>query len=273
MTRSILMLAALALAGIPLAAAASLPPSRVCSAPTTITPVANQPGVFRLESRSGAMLARWPTRPSAAARSGAIVTVQVRAFHFDIDDDVVGTERDTLIIAPGTTVRFQLAAGIHTVTNGYDSGDPTAGTVFSVLLDSENPTFDTTFTAPTQLDYFCYFHEPVMGGTIIVRQNAGVPGGSNLGRASFSRIPSPNPARGITAFSIALPRSTRVRLDVLDLSGRRLFTLHNGELASGEHSFRWDGRTDRSGGVASGRYQIRLLADGVTETRAVTLLR
>ncbi len=274
MRPSSLLLSALMLGGVAHLASAGLPASRECTTATRVTPVDGQPGGFRLDSPRGELLARWPsTRPAASARTSAIVTIFARAFHFDADNNVVGTERDTVIVAPGTTVRFQLAAGTHTVTNGFDSGDPNAGSAFSVLLDSGHPTFDTTLTVPTQFDYFCFFHEPIMGGTIIVRQSADVPGGASTGRASFSRVPSPNPARGAVDFAIALPRATAVRLEVLDLSGRRLRTLHNGPLASGEHAFRWDGRSERGGGAPSGRYQIQLIADGISQTRGISMLR
>ncbi|MEO5987881.1 MAG: FlgD immunoglobulin-like domain containing protein [Candidatus Eisenbacteria bacterium] len=274
MRHSLLLLSMFMLATTAQLSEAALPASRECSSATRITPIEGRPNEFRLDSPHGELLARWAqVRPSAAVRTGAIVTIFARAFHFDADNDVVATERDTVIVSPGTTVRFQLASGIHTVTNGFDSGDPSAASAFSVLLDEAHPTFDTTLTTPTQFDYFCFFHEPVMGGTIIVRQNTGVPGEPNGGRVSFSRSPSPNPARGVVGFAIALPRATSVRLEVLDLSGRRLRTLYAGELGGGEHAFRWDGRSERAGGVASGRYQIRLIADGVTLTRGVSVLR
>jgi len=274
MRRLLVGFTTLTLAMMPSLVAAALPPSRLCGPETRVVPVAGESEVFRISAPTGEGTARSaPAQPAAKAQTGQIVTIFARAFNFDADNDVNGTERDTVIVAPGTTIRFQLAAGVHTVTNGFDSGDPTAEQVFSYLLDTAHPVWDTTLTVPTQFDYFCYFHEPVMGGTIIVRQNADVPGGVPSGRATFSRLPAPNPARGAVDFAITLPRSASVRLEVLDLAGRRQRTLQSGSLTGGEHAFRWDGRTDRGGSVSSGRYQIRFTADGVTQTRAITMLR
>jgi flagellar hook assembly protein FlgD len=42
-----------------------------------------------------------------------------------------------------------------------------------------------------------------------------------------------------------------VRLDIYDLQGRRLATLHNGALDAGMHTLSWDGR-DAAGRVAAG---------------------
>ena len=274
MRRLLLGFTTLTLATMPSIVGAAMPPSRFCGRETRVALVAGEAGIFRISSPTGERTASWaPARPVAKVQAGQIVTIFARAFHFDADNNVIDTERDTVVVAPGTTIRFQLAAGVHTVTNGFDSGDPTAGQAFSYLLDTAHPIWDTTLTVPTQFDYFCYFHEPVMGGTIIVRQNADVPGGVPSGRATFSRLPAPNPARGAVDFAITLPRSASVRLEVLDLAGRRQRTLQSGSLTSGEHAFHWDGRTDRGGSVSSGRYQIRFTADGVSQTRAVTMLR
>ncbi len=274
MRRLLLGFTTLTLATMPSLVGATLPPSRICGPETRVTPVDAEAGILRISSPTGGRTARWaPARPAAKAQTGQIVTIFARAFYFDADNNVSDTERDTVIVAPGTTIRFQLAAGEHTVTNGFDSGDPTAGQKFDYLLDTAHPIWDTTLTVPTQFDYFCYFHEPVMGGTIIVRQNLDVPGGAPSGRATFSRLPAPNPARGTVDFAITLPRSASVQLEVLDLAGRRQRTLQSGSLTGGEHAFHWDGRTDRGGSVSSGRYQIRFTADGVSQTRAVTMLR
>ena len=274
MRRLLVGLTTLTLATMPSLVGAGLPPSRFCGPETRVVPVSGEAGLFRIVSPAGGRTARWaPARPAANERTGQIVTIFARAFHFDADNNVIDTERDTVIVAPGTTIRFQLAAGVHTVTNGFDSGDPTAEQSFSYLLDTAHPVWDTTLTIATQFDYFCYFHEPVMAGTIIVRQNVDVGSGVPSGLATFSRLPSPNPARGTVDFAITLPRTASVQLEVVDLAGRRMRTLQSGSLTGGEHAFHWDGRTDRGGSVSSGRYQIRFTTDGATQTRAVTMLR
>jgi flagellar hook assembly protein FlgD len=64
-----------------------------------------------------------------------------------------------------------------------------------------------------------------------------------------------------------------VRLDVIDLAGRRITTLVDEVRAAGEHSVMWDG-TDRGGrSVAAGTYLYRLETADFSETRSMTLAR
>ncbi len=241
-----------------------------CSARATVTPVPDDPGAFRIETPHGTTSARHP--PATPAAGAALFIIGARDTTFDADGNPA-TVHDTLVVPIGSTVRWELVAGIHTVTNGHDSGDPEAGTRFSYLLDGTHPTFDSTFTQPTTLYFFCYFHEPVMTGTLIVQQNAGVPGGAPAAAATFSRTPAPNPARGLVSFAIALRREEPVEITVLDLAGRRVATLFHGRLAAGEHRFAWDGAAGAGARAPAGQYRVRLRAGGVDESRAFSLVR
>jgi hypothetical protein len=73
--------------------------------------------------------------------------------------------------------------------------------------------------------------------------------------------PKPNPSRGSSAIRFVLPSSRSVRIEVVDVTGRRVWSwASGGELPAGPHAVVWNGR-DRSGGLArSGVY--------VLETRA-----
>lgn len=51
--------------------------------------------------------------------------------------------------------------------------------------------------------------------------------------------PFPNPARGHITFPLHLAEPRFVRLEVFDLTGRRVGVVHQGYLASGEHAFTW----------------------------------
>ncbi len=59
-------------------------------------------------------------------------------------------------------------------------------------------------------------------------------------------------------------------LDVFDLAGRRVVTLHSGVLAAGRHAFRWNGAID-AGPAAPGVYMVRLHAED--RTQVVRLVR
>jgi hypothetical protein len=71
--------------------------------------------------------------------------------------------------------------------------------------------------------------------------------------------PNPfDPASGPTAIHFALPGATRARLQMFDVSGRRVRVLLDQVLTAGEHAAAWDGRNDRGETVAAGVYFYRL---------------
>ncbi len=83
--------------------------------------------------------------------------------------------------------------------------------------------------------------------------------------------PQPNPASGAAVLSFTLPRDAHVRLEVLDLSGRRVWA-QDGEFAAGTRSVRWEGRSSDGGAVRSGVYFVRLVTPfGVKSERMVRL--
>jgi len=83
----------------------------------------------------------------------------------------------------------------------------------------------------------------------------------------------PNPFNPRTTIAFDLAKAGRVRLAVYDVRGRRVASLVDGFRAAGSWSEVWDG-TDLSGRpVASGVYLYRLEADGVDQTRSMTLVR
>lgn len=77
----------------------------------------------------------------------------------------------------------------------------------------------------------------------------------------------PNPMSGAVTVRYAVQEAGPVALEVLDLLGRRLAVLHEGDAAPGEHTVRWTPE-----GVAAGVYLVRLQAGGRQEVRRVTLL-
>lgn len=86
-------------------------------------------------------------------------------------------------------------------------------------------------------------------------------------------VAGPNPARGASALQFTLPAAGNVRLDVFDLSGRRMATLEDGPLGPGVHVDTWDLRDASGTRVAPGLYLARLSASGVNEVRRVIVVR
>ena len=102
--------------------------------------------------------------------------------------------------------------------------------------------------------------------TINVTNSLGVTGTASAWLAP----PTPNPCRRAAeiAFSLAAPEP--VRVEVLDLSGRRIATLASGTRPAGRQSVRWDRRGDDGTRAASGLYFVRLV--GATESFTTRLL-
>jgi hypothetical protein len=100
----------------------------------------------------------------------------------------------------------------------------------------------------------------------------GTPGPAGAPARLALEPPRPNPTRGPLALRFALPARAAVRLDVLDVAGRRVRELLRSELDPGVHDAAWDGR-DRSGGRApAGVYFVRLAVPGAPpQVRRVAL--
>ena len=83
----------------------------------------------------------------------------------------------------------------------------------------------------------------------------------------------PNPFNSSTTVSFALPQAGEVSLQVYNLLGQLVATLHDGALAAGRHQMVWDGRDARGLQVASGIYVYRLETDGFVATKKLTLMK
>ena len=84
---------------------------------------------------------------------------------------------------------------------------------------------------------------------------------------------APNPFSTATALRFGLDRGGRARVDLIDVRGRLVRTLHEGPLPAGAHSFTWDGRDERGARVASGVYLASVRVDGERRTAPLVLLR
>ena len=83
----------------------------------------------------------------------------------------------------------------------------------------------------------------------------------------------PNPFTPATTIHLTVPRAGAVDLGVYNVLGRRIRTLHAGDLAAGEHSRVWDGRDDLGAEAPPGIYFVRITQGEVTESRRLVLVR
>ncbi len=80
--------------------------------------------------------------------------------------------------------------------------------------------------------------------------------------------PAPNPARGQASLAFSLAEAGPARLSVVDLLGREVAVLAEGEQAAGRHTAAFD-----VSGLAPGVYVVRLSAGAQTAARRVVVVR
>ncbi len=85
--------------------------------------------------------------------------------------------------------------------------------------------------------------------------------------------PGPNPFRGHTSLSIALPEAGKMRIVVYDTSGRAVRTLVDETYTAAVHRVVWDGRDDGAWLVGPGVYFARITAGTSRAERRLTLIR
>ena len=104
----------------------------------------------------------------------------------------------------------------------------------------------------------------------LVDPTAGVWGGSPTVLA-LAR-PLPNPSRSTTLLRFSLPAAGHARLEVVDVSGRRLGSFE-GEFPAGAQAWRWDGRGPDGADPGAGLYFVRLATPWGTRTERLVRLR
>jgi FG-GAP repeat/FlgD Ig-like domain/FG-GAP-like repeat len=85
--------------------------------------------------------------------------------------------------------------------------------------------------------------------------------------------PEPNPSRGETQLTFALPRRSTIDLAIYDLAGRRVATLAQGEAEAGTHVATWDGSGSRERRVEDGVYFAELVVEGRRLSKKIVLVR
>jgi hypothetical protein len=116
---------------------------------------------------------------------------------------------------------------------------------------------------------------PAVSVTTLAPVTAGVP--LSMPPAFAMRVLGPSPfAAGAGApltVRFALPAAERVRVEVLDVAGRRIATLLDGALAAGEHDARWDGSAAGGTRALPGVYLVRVATPAGTRTGRVIVVR
>lgn len=99
-----------------------------------------------------------------------------------------------------------------------------------------------------------------------------VPNSSTVAGATL-RQNYPNPFNPMTRIDFAIDKSEMVDISVFDLGGRRVATLHQGELGAGDHHVIWDGKTDSGSSAPAGHYRYLLKTGSSQVARSMVLLK
>jgi len=82
----------------------------------------------------------------------------------------------------------------------------------------------------------------------------------------------PNPFRGSTTFRLDLPVGRMVRLEIFDVSGRRVRTLVNHFMPAGRQSVAWNQRDDAGATLGAGVYFARVQVDTFRDRKKLVLM-
>ena len=211
----------------------------------------------------------------AALRAGAAHVV----FHLDEAQDIIAFDRND-----GADGRITVVANFGNATrNGYRIGLPRAGK-WDEVLNNQDPAFGGA--GPVNSDPLLSESVPADGraqsvaldlparGLVVLRWDAAttsVPEPSGDAPAAWGiRQLFPNPAASAATVRFHLEREAPVRVDVVDLQGRRVAGLLDRRLGAGDHEIAWSGMTDRGGAAATGLYFVRVTTPDGASTRKLT---
>ena len=155
------------------------------------------------------------------------------------------------------------------------------GARWTVTFDDAGATPDSTYEATL---VFQSADEPLPGAssqpdvhTVLQARVTGASTGvhpAGLPVATRLYPPVPNPLVAGSTLRFDLARATGARLEVFDLSGRRVAVLADREFTAGRYSQHWDGRSDDGVAAGPGLYFVRLTPRGLTpQTARLAVIR
>ena len=83
----------------------------------------------------------------------------------------------------------------------------------------------------------------------------------------------PNPFNPITTINFSIPQDQMVKIEIIDLNGRLINTIHEGITKTGEHIVRWNATDHNHNPVSTGVYFYRLTAGSFFKTRKMIYLK
>lgn len=100
---------------------------------------------------------------------------------------------------------------------------------------------------------------------------------SNTAQASFEGTMKalnvyPNPFTDATVFEVKLVEASQVKIEIMDVTGKKIAELSNAVFAAGTHQFNWNGMNANGASVVSGLYFCRITSGDQVQTLKVQKL-
>ncbi len=102
---------------------------------------------------------------------------------------------------------------------------------------------------------------------------AAVPAARGAGPQLRLAVTGSNPFTTATSIRFSLAQSSRARLEILDIGGRSVTTLFDGDVPAGDHWVRWNGRGADGRRTPAGVYFARVTAGDRSASRRIVLAR
>lgn len=106
-----------------------------------------------------------------------------------------------------------------------------------------------------------------------IEVQAGATSAPEIARGIHVGQNEPNPFERSTDISLVLDRESAAKVEIFDVTGRKIRTLDGGVLAAGTHRLVWDGTNESGTPAAAGTYFYRLPSSKDGESRRMVLLR
>ena len=83
----------------------------------------------------------------------------------------------------------------------------------------------------------------------------------------------PNPFKEDTEIEFKLAKTSKIKLDILNINGQLVRTLVNNILEPGSHQVHWDSRDEPGNQLPDGVYLYRLTVNEFVQTKSMVLIR
>jgi len=229
--------------------------------------------VYEVWSLGGQYIGFKPTTPSSAVLGYTILGIPQPL-------SVTITGPGVLLWKQWGTWTANPSGGVGSYTYEWRYRNNGTGNWSSVVSTSQNYTrqmpnndieLQVKVTSGSEIAYDTHYVtlgpiDPKMANPIVVEENA-IP-------ESFTLTQNfPNPFNPETAIRFGLPEDAHVKLVVIDLLGREIRELVDGNRKAGYHSVIWDGRDNAGNAVPSGIYIYQIAAGAFRDWKKLALVR